>query len=85
MFDIVTQFSFTARFEGGGYIGTVKLGIDGAVQLTDKSDTFSLAVVTDWFDSVLAALDCYTWVFGEGLLSPGELFSKSTIYSTSTV
>ncbi|XP_052262779.1 DNA-dependent protein kinase catalytic subunit-like isoform X1 [Dreissena polymorpha] len=63
------------RFEGGGSSGDVKQGIEGCPRLTDSPGPFSLDTTLAWFDNVLAALDCYSWVFGEDLLTPGELFT----------
>ena len=62
------------RFEGGGHTGKRKQGIEGFPKLTDISDVFSLETTLSWFDSLLAPLDCYSWVFGENLLSAEELF-----------
>ena len=34
------------------------------------ADQFSLALVYQWLDTVIASLDCYTWVFSQGFLNP---------------
>ena len=34
------------------------------------SEQFSLAIVYQWLDTVIASLDCYTWVFSQGFLNP---------------
>jgi len=66
------------RFEGGGQMDeTNKRGITAWPRLTDVSPAFSVSGSLAWFDNVLAALDCYTWVFGESLLSPGELLGEN--------
>ncbi|KAL4240201.1 hypothetical protein ACF0H5_000995 [Mactra antiquata] len=64
------------RFEGGGSMSNDD---DGGIykyptlqHLSDQQ--YSLQTTLLWFDYMLAALDCYTWVFGENLLSPQELF-----------
>ena len=67
---------FLPRFEGGGHTGTDKHGIEGFPTLDRLTLGFSLETCLSWFDMVLAALDCYTWVFGENLLSPGDLFGS---------
>lgn len=36
---------------------------------------FSVSSAQQWFDMLLAALDCYCWVFGEHLLTPVQLFT----------
>lgn len=61
------------RFEGGG---------DGAIpgeSLTDcptleKKETFNLQETCQWFECILAALDCYIWVFDNDLLTSAEMF-----------
>ncbi|XP_064405997.1 DNA-dependent protein kinase catalytic subunit-like isoform X2 [Halichondria panicea] len=61
---------FVTRFEKGG------LGSGGIQRQPVLScDVFSLSETVSWFESLNAALDCYTWVLEEQLLSPGELFS----------
>jgi len=44
-----------------------------------KEEVFSPHAALEWFDMLLAVLDCYTWVFGENLLTPSELFGGSYI------
>ncbi|XP_052761107.1 DNA-dependent protein kinase catalytic subunit-like isoform X2 [Mya arenaria] len=66
------------RFEGGGTAGEMKQGIEAWPLLTDTGHTFTVNSCLTWFDNLLAALDCFTWVFGENLLSPGDLFGKGT-------
>lgn len=55
-------------------MGTDKQGIEGFPTLDKVAPVFSLETALSWFDMVLAALDCYTWVFGENLLTPADLF-----------
>jgi hypothetical protein len=38
--------------------------------LTDMTEQFSLPAVYQWLDTVIASLDCYTWVFSQGFLNP---------------
>lgn len=38
--------------------------------LADMSDQFSIAIVHQWLDTVIASLDCYTWAFSQGFLNP---------------
>ncbi|CAF3812228.1 unnamed protein product [Rotaria sordida] len=38
--------------------------------LTDINEQFSLPIVYQWLDTVIASLDCYTWVFSQGFLNP---------------
>jgi len=59
------------RFEGGG---GGRNGILSFPKLQDISGTFSLKETLLWYDFLLAALDCYTWAFGEQLLSPKDVF-----------
>ncbi len=38
--------------------------------LIDISEQFSTGSVYQWLDTVIASLDCYTWVFSQGFLNP---------------
>lgn len=38
--------------------------------LTDLNELFSLPLIHQWLDTVIASLDCYTWVFSQGFLNP---------------
>ena len=38
--------------------------------LHEISDCFSIALLHQWLDTVIASLDCYTWVFSQGFLNP---------------
>ncbi|CAF4158320.1 unnamed protein product, partial [Rotaria sp. Silwood2] len=38
--------------------------------LTDINEQFSLPIVYQWLDTVIASLDCYIWVFSQGFLNP---------------
>jgi hypothetical protein len=38
--------------------------------LTDMSEQFSLPMVYQWLDTVIASFDYYTWVFSQGFLNP---------------
>lgn len=60
------------RFEGG-FGG--KSGIQKYPTLSSVNNTFSLSTTKHWMDLVLAALDSYTWCFGQRLLTPGSIFS----------
>jgi hypothetical protein len=50
------------------------------------SEYFSIAIVYQWLDTIIASLDCYTWVFSQGFLNPlllqGEfrLFKNKKFY-----
>ena len=59
------------RFEGGG---GGQNGLQQYPTLSHVGGPFSLREAFVWFDFLLAALDCYTWVFGERLLSPSQVF-----------
>ncbi|KAK3580733.1 hypothetical protein CHS0354_005741 [Potamilus streckersoni] len=65
---------FITRFEGGGNTAIAKSSLQTCPTMVDVSDCFTLHSALSWFDMVLAALDCYTWVLGEGLLTPTDLF-----------
>lgn len=69
---------FVLRFEGGGQTLPGKEGISGCPTLDQIADSFTLHDTLCWFDAVLAALDCYCWVFGEGLLNPDQVFAGKT-------
>lgn len=66
-----TLFIFCLRFEGGG---GGKNGILTFPTLQDMGGPFSLKETLLWYDFLLASLDCYTWAFGEKLLSPKDVF-----------
>ncbi|CAF5101376.1 unnamed protein product, partial [Rotaria magnacalcarata] len=34
------------------------------------NEQFSLPMIYQWLDTVIASLDCYTWVFSQGFLNP---------------
>ena len=60
------------RFEGGGS----KYGIGRYQTILDMSDTFNLRSIKSWYDYFLAALDCYSWVFGEKMISPEQIIGN---------
>lgn len=62
------------RFECGMFAPGSKMGLNQRSTMMQLSDHFSLKVALSWFDLVLVTLDCYTWVFGERLLSPDTIF-----------
>lgn len=75
------------RFEG--VAGTnkkarFKASLANAACLTDMSDQFSLPIVYQWLDTVIASLDCYTWVFSQGFLNP-LLFQGEHIQCTVSI
>lgn len=41
------------------------------------TEQFSLPAVYQWLDTVIASLDCYTWVFSQGFLNPLLFQGKS--------
>ena len=41
--------------------------------MAHMAPAFSLKAALGWFDLLLATLDCYTWTFGETLLSPAKV------------
>ncbi|CAF1236923.1 unnamed protein product [Rotaria sordida] len=47
-----------------------KANLANQICLTDMSEQFSVAIVYQWLDTVIASLDCYTWVFSQGFLNP---------------
>ena len=47
--------------------------------LTDLKELFSLPLVHQWLDTVIASLDCYTWLFSQGFLNPLLLQGQLTI------
>lgn len=68
------------RFEKGGH---AKGGIQGQPKLRGK--VFSLSETCVWLECLLAALDCYNWVFEEQLVAPSEVFLReSHLISKST-
>ncbi|CAF0948619.1 unnamed protein product, partial [Didymodactylos carnosus] len=47
-----------------------KAGLANNVIMTDINERFSLGTVYQWLDTLIAALDCYYWVFSQGYLNP---------------
>ncbi|EDV28309.1 uncharacterized protein TRIADDRAFT_20924, partial [Trichoplax adhaerens] len=68
---------FITRFEGGGS----KYGIGRYQTALDISDTFNLRSMKNWYDYFLAALDCYSWVFSEKMMSPEQIIDKAQLGS----
>ena len=64
---------FTTRFERGGsdLRGILKNPVL-------KGTQFSLRAVETWLESLIAAIDCYCWVFKRELFSPTQLFTAKT-------
>lgn len=60
---------YLPRFEKGGQ---GRGGIQKQPVL--MGEVFSLSETVAWFEGLLAALDCYTWVLREQLISPSEVF-----------
>lgn len=77
--DIQNASYFVVRFEGGGQVGD-RGGLCGHPTPSKVAENFSLKAVLSWFDMLLAVLDCYCWVFGEGLLSPAKMFESCKIF-----
>lgn len=44
-------------------------------------DSFSLKNALSWFDLFVAALDCYSWIFGQGFLQPAQIFGNRCLYA----
>ncbi|XP_022110985.1 DNA-dependent protein kinase catalytic subunit-like isoform X2 [Acanthaster planci] len=68
---------FVSRFEGGGVKAASRSGISKYPTLSTMGQPFSVKLACSWFDHLLAALDCYTWVFGEKLLSPSVVYTAT--------
>ena len=65
----------TNRFESGLYKRGNVLGLTRYSTMPKMNKVFSLKVALQWFDLFLAPLDCYTWVFGQDLLTPAQVLS----------
>ncbi|CAL1543153.1 unnamed protein product [Lymnaea stagnalis] len=65
---------FLKRFEGGGHASSESHCLLSKPIMTEGFETFTLSTARKWFDYFLAALDCYCWVFGEGLMVPTQIF-----------
>ncbi|XP_055874578.1 DNA-dependent protein kinase catalytic subunit-like [Biomphalaria glabrata] len=65
---------FLRRFEGGGQGYSESHGILAHPTMIEYRKTFSLEVAREWFDLLLAALDCYCWLFGQELMIPSQIF-----------
>ena len=66
-------------FECGEYKG-VDLKDVFATRPDPCLESFSFSSTEKWFEQVLAAVDCYTWVFGENLIGPGKLLTGTQIF-----
>jgi len=60
-----------SRFEKGGH---GRGGIQRQPELS--GGTFSLSETVAWFESLLAALDCYNWMLREQLIAPSEVLQS---------
>ncbi|KAI0227633.1 DNA-dependent protein kinase catalytic subunit [Lamellibrachia satsuma] len=68
---------FIDRFEGGMHITSgEETGLMKHHTMAQLGASFSVKKAVNWFDLVLASLDCYTWVFGQGLLSPAAMLAN---------
>ena len=70
------------RFEGTAGVEKktrFKASLANAACLTDMSEQFSLPIVYQWLDTVIASLDCYTWVFSQGFLNPALFQGRSRL------
>ena len=68
------------RFETLSYKRGSRLsGLMKNPSIVADHETFTIRAAHDWFDMLLAALDCYFWTFSQGLLTPAVL--KSTYMS----
>jgi DNA-dependent protein kinase catalytic subunit len=69
---------FLARFEGSAEKKEIlKESLCNFRILTDLgTDHFQLSHIQTWLGMLIAPLDCYTWVFGQRLLTPKDLFEK---------
>ena len=78
--DIDTELYFLARFEGSTDKREVfkdSLSTYTTLnELVDGTDHFQLSSIQTWLGMLIAPLDCYTWVFGQRLLTPRDLFEK---------
>ncbi|CAF4987289.1 unnamed protein product, partial [Rotaria magnacalcarata] len=64
---------FIERFEGTASKEKktrFKANLANQACLTDMNEQFSLPMIYQWLDTVIASLDCYTWVFSQGFLNP---------------
>ena len=69
------------RFEEGAYKSlSGKYGLSLRCHVAKMDDTFSLKTCLNWFDMVLAALDCYCWAFSQGLVTPKVFIGKWELF-----
>ncbi len=48
--------------------------------MADMDDMFSLKTALSWFDLVEASLDCHSWVFSQGLLTPSQILTGEAAF-----
>ena len=71
LFNIITleKFSFEGTLNKEKKT-KFKANLANQPSLNDMSEQFSVSIVYQWLDTVIASLDCYTWVFSQGFLNP---------------
>jgi DNA-dependent protein kinase catalytic subunit len=83
-----TEVYFLARFEGSVEKKEIlKDSLCNFKTLPDLgTDHFQLSFIQTWLAMLTAPLDCYSWIFGEKLLTPANLFAtyKSCIWQSLT-
>ncbi|KAG1689916.1 DNA-dependent protein kinase catalytic subunit [Nymphon striatum] len=69
------------RFEGGKNTNNdIKPGIAIYTSFREMNSTFSISSCLQWFELLLASLDCFTWTFSQQLLPPESLFKDTNIF-----
>jgi DNA-dependent protein kinase catalytic subunit len=73
-----TEVYFLARFEGSAEKKDIlKDSLCHFKTLPELGvDNYQLSYVQTWLAMLTAPLDCYTWIFGQKLLTPGDLFAS---------
>jgi DNA-dependent protein kinase catalytic subunit len=74
-----TEVYFLARFEGSTEKKEIlKDSLCNFKTLEDLGvENFQITKIQTWLSMLTAPLDCYSWVFGERLLTPANLFSQN--------
>lgn len=77
--NLESETYFLGRFEGSvEKKDLLKDSLANFKTLPDLgTDNFQLSFVLTWLSMLVAPLDCYSWIFGERLMQPINIFSST--------
>lgn len=71
----VCRFECGPYKESGDDIFTSRTVLSPMTSTTDSTGPVCLQGVVVWLERLLTALDCYSWIFGQNLLTPSLLLT----------